>query len=272
LLKYLFIKRRFNYKTTDKSFFSLYNLFGDAMKIYLEFILILNFLLDFMILYGTKRVLKLQKNLFRLILGGLIGSLTTFLLVAEIGGWCLFLLKIGLSFLIVLVAFGKNNLFENVFYFYLISIILGGGIYLFDLNTSASFYYLILLVGAPFLLFLVVKELICYRNTYSNKYEVFIYIKEKLYRMEGFIDTGNQLTSPFKGEPVILVNLELPIDTVIYVPYKALNTSGVIPCIRPDKVIINQKVFKHCLIGFSKDKFQLKGLNCILPNKFKEEL
>lgn len=242
------------------------------MKIYLEFIFLINFLLDFMILYGTKRVLKLQRNLFRLMLGGMIGSFTTVFLLIDVGGIALFFIKACFSFLIVLIAFGKKHLFENVFYFYLISIILGGGIYLFDLNTSDSFYYLILLVGSPFLLYLVVQELVRYRNTYSNKYEVFIYIKKKLYRMEGFIDTGNQLTSPFKGEPVILVNLELPIDRVIYVPYKALNTSGVIPCIRPDKVIINQKEFKNCLIGFAKDKFQLHGLNCILPNKFKEEL
>lgn len=90
--------------------------------------------------------------------------------------------------------------------------------------------------------------------------------------MEGFIDTGNRLVSPIKKEPVILVNLKLSVKKIIYVPYKALNTQGIISCIRPDKVIIGNKEFNHCLVGLAKDKFTIDGVSCILPNKFKEEL
>ena len=55
------------------------------MKIYLEYIFIINFLLDFMILYGTKRILKINKLNIRLLLSSLIGSLSTFLLLPM---WC----------------------------------------------------------------------------------------------------------------------------------------------------------------------------------------
>ena len=90
--------------------------------------------------------------------------------------------------------------------------------------------------------------------------------------MEGFVDTGNKLESPISKKSVILVNLKINTNKLIYIPYKALNTSGVIPCIRPDKVIVNDKIIDNCLIGLSKDKFELNGCNCILPNKIKEDL
>ena len=242
------------------------------MKIYFEFILLVNFLLDFMILYGTKRILKINKKLHRLLIASLVASSSTFLVLIKVDNLSLFLFKIFTSIVIILIAFGKNNLFKNLFYFYLISIILGGTMYLFDLNSSYYFNFLILLLVSPLLVYLFVKEILTYKNTYSNKYEVDIYIESKKYSLEGIIDTGNRLVSPLKKEPVILVNLKLKPKKPIYVPYKALNTTGVISCIKPDKVLIKNKEFNHCLIGLSKDKFALEGVSCILPNKFKEEL
>jgi len=172
----------------------------------------------------------------------------------------------------IYISFGKRNFFKNIFYFYLLSIILGGTIYLFDLNSSLYFNYAILITISPLIVLLTVKEFLSYKTKYPNKYEVSIYIKNKLYSLEGFVDTGNRLTSLIKKEPVILVNLKIPSKKIIYVPYKALNTEGVISCIRPDKVIVGNKEFNHCLIGLAKDKFNIDGSNCILPNKFKEEL
>ena len=60
-------------------------------------------------------------------------------------------------------------------------------------------------------------------------------------------------------------------NNIIYVPYLTLNNRGVIPCIKPDKVIINNKDLSDCLIGLVKNKFNLEE-NCILPNIFKEKL
>ncbi|MCI8460104.1 MAG: hypothetical protein HFE81_01780 [Bacilli bacterium] len=242
------------------------------MKVYFEFIFVINFLLDFMLLYGTKKVLKLNKKIYRLLFGSTIGSLTTFLLFIELSNIELLILKTIISSAIILVSFGKDNYLKNLFYFYLISIILGGTIYLFDLNSNYYFNFLILLTVSPIIIYLIVKELIAYKNTYSNKYEVLIYIKNKKYSLEGFIDTGNRVESLIKKEPVILVNLKIPAKNVIYVPFKTLDNEGVISCIRPDKVLVGNKEFNHCLIGLAKDKFQIDGVNCILPNKFKEEL
>lgn len=225
-----------------------------------------------MILYGTKRILKINIANYRLILGGIFGSISTFLIFFDLNNSILLLVKLFLSIGIIIITFGFKNFFTNIIYFYLISIILGGTIYLFDLSSNYYFNYLILLILSPIIIFILIKEFLSYKDTYTNKYEVEIYINKKKYALEGFIDTGNRLISPIKKVPVILVNLNLTPKKVIYIPYKALNTSGIIPCLKPDKVIINNKDFSNCLIGLAKDKFTISGVNCILPNKFKEEL
>lgn len=242
------------------------------MKIYIELVFIVNFLLDFIILYGTKRLLKLNKSNKRLLLASIIGSLSTIIVFLKITNIILIILKILLSLILIIVSFGKNNILINTFYFYLISIIVGGTIYLFDLNKSLYFNYLILIILSPIIIYLLIKELNKHRLNINDKYLVEITISKKKYKLEGFIDTGNRLSSPIKKEPVILVNLKINYNKVIYIPYKALNTEGIIPCIKPDKIMINNKQIKNYLVGLATDKFTIDNVNCILPNKLKEDL
>ena len=241
------------------------------MKIYYEEVFILNFLLDFMILFGTKRILKINKNIIRIIFGSIIGSFTTILLFYKISSIDLLFLKMIFSFIMIIISFGINNLFRNIFYFYIISIIIGGFFYLFDINSNIIITHILLVLGSLFIIYILYKEIFNYREKHNNKYLVDIYYRGKCYKLEGFIDTGNRLES-MNRESVILTNLNINSKKIIYVPYKALNTSGVIPCIRVDKIIIDNNIISNCLIGLSKDKFSIDGLNCILPNKLKEKL
>ena len=235
------------------------------MKIYLEEVFILNFLLDFMILYGTKRILKRNNKMSRVIIGSIVGSFTTFLLFINISNFILLICKLFISCILILIVFGYKNLFKNIIYFYLLSIIIGGSAYLLNINNK-----FFLIVSSFIVISILIKEFLSYKEIYSNKYLVTIILNKKKYNFEGFIDTGNRLVDPISKKSVILVNLNISSKNIIFVPYKALNTSGVIKCIKPDKVIINDKEF-NCLVGISKDKFSLEE-NCILPNKLKEEL
>ena len=241
------------------------------MKIYFEAVLILNFLLDFMILYGTKRILKINKKLIRIVFGSIFGSFTTFLLLIDINNIELIIIKTIFSILIIIISFGINNILRNIFYFYVISIILGGSFYLLDFNKSIYLTYMIMIIFSFIIIYIIVHELINYKNNISNKYLVNIYYRNKLYKLEGFIDTGNRIVSPIDKKSVILTNLNIKSERIIYVPFVSLNNKGIIPCIRPDRVIINNIEFNNCLIALARDKFNLEE-NCILPNKFKEEL
>ena len=225
----------------------------------------MNFLLDFMILYGTKRILKRNNKLVRIVIGSIIGSFTTFILFINISNLIIFILKIIISIILVLICFGFKNIIKNIIYFYLLSITIGGSAYLFNINNK-----MFLVLSSFAVIVILIREFILYKEIYPNKYLVTIIIGKKKYLLEGFIDTGNRLVDPISKKSIVLVNLNINSNSIIYVPYKALNTTGVIKCIKPDKLIINNREF-DCLIGISKDKFSLDE-NCILPNKLKEEL
>lgn len=239
------------------------------MKIYLDLILIINFIIDYLLLYGTKKILKNKTSIKRILLGSIIGSISSLLMIYQNN----IIMKILLSILIIIITFGINNIIKNITYFYLLSIILGGTLYLFDLNIYKLNYQILLLIS-PILIYLYIKENIKYKNIYLNNYIVEIYINNKLYKLEGMIDTGNELKDPYKKRSIILVNINLDYRKFkyLFVPFNALNTQGIIPCIKPDKIIINNKIFTNYLIGLSKDKFHLNGVECILPNTIKEEL
>lgn len=256
------------------------------MKVYLDLVLLLNFFFDFLLLYGTSKILKEFISIKRLILGSITASLSILLLFININSIELFFIKLIISIGIILVTFGKNNFFKNISYFYLLSIILGGFLYLFNIsftyknqgilfiNTGLSINFILFLIVSPIIIFCYVKEHILYKNTYGNIYKVLIFIDKKKYQLKGMVDTGNQLKDPYKGRSVILVNNNINIlgKDIIYVPYKALNTTGVIKCYKASKVVIDEVEFSNCLIGVSKDKFSLNNVDCILPNIFKEDL
>ena len=54
--------------------------------------------------------------------------------------------------------------------------------------------------------------------------------------------------------------------------YKTITNNGVIPCIKPEKIVIDDKEYKNLLIGNIKNRFQLENADCILPNCLKEDL
>lgn len=243
---------------------------GDKMKVYLDSLLILNLFIDYFILYGTKRLLKRKTSIKRLILGSIIGSLTTFTVFLKLTSLKLLIIKLILSIFIILVTFGKRNFIENIFYFYIISIIIGGVLYL--INIRLNYFSLLLII--PIIINVYINKIKEYKLNIKNNYIVEIIIKDKVYKLEGMIDTGNHLEDPFKKRGVILVNINIDYTKYkyLYVPYHALNYNGLIPCIKPDKIIIDNKVLNNYLIGISKDKFNLNGSECILPNKIQEDL
>ncbi len=256
------------------------------MKIYLDLVILINFFFDFIIIFATKCILKENAKLIRLIMAAIIGSASIILLFIPLNSFSLFLLKLLISIIIILTAFGRRNFFKNLTYFYLVSIILGGFLYLLDIsytyenkgllffNNGLVLNFVVMIIISPIIIYLYVKEQKSYKNKYSSIYTTEIYINNKIYKLKSILDTGNNLKDPYSKKSVILINNNIKITKkeFLYVPYKALNTEGIIKCFKPDRVIINDKLFKNCLIGLSKERFSLDDIDCILPNTFKEDL
>ena len=74
------------------------------MKVYLDSLLILNLFIDYFILYGTKKLLKRKTSIKRLILGSIIGSITTFTVFLKLTSLKLLIIK-----LITTKSFSKQS-------------------------------------------------------------------------------------------------------------------------------------------------------------------
>ena len=252
------------------------------MKIYVDLVLSLNFFIDFLILYGVNKTLKENRKIINLLKGALFGSLTVLILFLKLNKIEIIIYKIVISILINLITFGFKNIKKDIIYFYLISIIIGGSLYLIDINNKIeingliytnngrSLNKLVIIISIPLIILETLKELKSNKYINSNIYQVKIFIDKKTYSLKALLDTGNNLKDPIMKRPVLIINNTYNINNnkkIVYVPYKALNTTGIIKCFRPDKIEIN-----NILSGQSNDSLNINNVDCILPSKLKEEL
>ena len=248
------------------------------MTIYLDLVFFINFIMDFYILSGVKFLLKLQTKLYRVLLGTVVGSLSIILLFFKLSIIEFNILKIIISILMVLVTFGYNRFFNRIFYLYIISIVLGGSLYLINdslgyevdgfifINNGYSINLILLLVLSPFILFLYIYNFIKYKKNINTKFDVIIKFKNKSINVEGFLDTGNMLIDPYFKRPIVLLNkkyIDLRGKKIIYVPFSSLNNNGLLKCIVPEYILINNIKLNNFLIGVSEN---LK-YDCILNER-----
>lgn len=105
------------------------------MKIYIDLFFLFNVIMDFMIILGTSIILKRNSNLIRIIISSLIGGLSSILLFGNINK---ILIEVISIIVMMLISFGYKGIkyvLRNIFYMYLLSTLIGGIIYLFNVKT-----------------------------------------------------------------------------------------------------------------------------------------
>lgn len=242
------------------------------MTVYIDLVMLLNIVLDSILLMSVSVLLGRNVRIKRIVLGSLIGSVSTLILFISITSLELLILKFILGIIMCIVTFGYVNIkytLNNVFYLYIISFIIGGGLTL--IKDYGYYNYFILIMGFIIISILFIKQMKKYQDNYSNYYKVDIYIKGNLYKLNGYLDTGNKLYDQYKNRPIILISKKINynLEDIIYVPYVSLNNESLVKCLKSDKVIVNNKVFNNYLIGLSDKKFHIDGVNCILHSKMK---
>lgn len=242
------------------------------MIIYIDLVCLLNVFLDFILLMSVSITLTRNTKLKRIILGSLIGGASTLLLFININNVILFLFKIILGIIMTLVTFGYKDIrytFNNLFYLLTISFSVGGVMYLF--LDKKIYNYLFLIIGFLIVCFIYVKQSKKLKNNYNNYYHIDLYLKNKKISLTGYLDTGNKLYDNYKHRPIILTDkkIEYDLEDIIYVPYVSLNSESILKCIKIDKIVINNHIFKNYLLGLSNRKFRIDGVNCLLHSKMK---
>ena len=255
------------------------------MKIYLDLIMILNFFFDFILLLSVSIILRRNADIYRLMLGSFIGGLSIILLFININSLELFLYKIIISILMVLISFKYINIkytIKNLLYFYSSSIILGGFLYFLNIqfsyknnglifyNNGLSINVIILIILSPLIIYLYIKQGLWLKNNYSNYYKVKLFYNNKIINLNGYLDTGNTLKSPFSNKPIILITKKIECLNYFYLPYKTISNVGILKCFKADIEIKNVKY--HIIVGLLDKKINLDGVDCLLNRKIMEEI
>lgn len=239
------------------------------MKIYIDLFFIFNTIMDMIIITSVSILLKRNTTYKRIIISSLLGGLSSLILFTNINKLLLELITI---IIMILIAFKYKNiryLITNIIYTYILSILLGGLIYLFNSKVTLNTYlnYLVIIVLSIEVMTLYIKETKKQKNTYNNYYKVDIYFKgkEKI-SLIGFLDTGNNLYDPYKKRPIILIDEKYKQeDKYILVPYHTFSGEGLLKCIKPEKIYIEKIGYKtNLLVAFSSAPNLINGVEVIL--------
>ena len=249
--------------------------------------MILNFFFDFILLLSVSIILRRRASIYRLMFGSFIGGLSILLLFININSIELFLFKILISIFMIIISFGFKNIkytLKNFIFLYLSSIILGGFLYLLNLefsykkvgiiffNNGLSVNFIFLVLFSPLIIYIYIKQGLMLKNYYNEYYKITIIYNNKAYELTGFFDTGNNLVDPITLKPVILIDLDIKCDKFYYIPYKVVNNEGLLKCFKADKVIINNKVINKVIVGIMNSKIKMDGIDCLLNKKLLEEI
>lgn len=249
------------------------------MTVYIDGVLFLNFAFDFILLLTTSIVLKRNTKIFNLVLGAFIGSLSTLILFINVNSIQLFIIKIYLSILMNLFSFYYKDIkytLTNITTFYIVSILLGGFLYMLNIefsykhegiifyNNGLSINVIILFIISPIILYIYVKQSKMFQKKIKNYHKVNIKIGKKELSLNGFLDTGNTLT--YKGKPVIITNIKNTFrKKKIFVPYAVINGAGLLECIETQIYIPDMGTY-DVLLGFS-DNLNISGVDVLLNGK-----
>ncbi|MBQ1813169.1 MAG: sigma-E processing peptidase SpoIIGA [Bacilli bacterium] len=257
------------------------------MKVYIDVIFFINIFFDFILLLSVSLILRRNVKIYKIILGSIVGGISILFLFLPINKITLFFLKIIIAILMCITAFNYKDIkytIKNIIFLYLISVLLGGALYLLNIefsykNNGLIFYHnglsiniILIIIVTPIILYFYVKEMKDLKNNYSKYYKVNIYFKSKKnILLNGFLDTGNNLIDPYKKRPIIIVNYNkirkyVLNEKELLVPYSNINNNSIMRCIKVNKVVINDVEYKNILLGFSINKIRLDGIDCILNN------
>ena len=249
------------------------------MVIYVDLLLILNFIYDFFLLMTVSVTLKRNIKIKRLFLGAFLGMFSTFLIFLKFNKYIILLLKIVTSIVMNLITYGFKDIkyfLNNILYLYMSSVILAGFLYFLKIEFNNLSYIIILLIG-PLILYLYIKEQKKYKEIINFYKKVTLILpNNKKIILNGFVDTGNKLKDPITNKYIILINKSklkgiYNIRSPIYVPVNTINKHSLLECIKIKKLFIDNIQYNNYLLGLSQDFKGFDGVDCLLNYKILEE-
>lgn len=189
--------------------------FVNEQVVYADLTFLINFIMDFLILWATGKLIGIRLSYTRLVIASLLGGLYAVGYLFLDLFWYSLPMKFLFSILLVTVGLFPTNIQvfkKSILYFYSISFFVAGATmassFLYKTNQfTFSFSYLWLGGGVLAVILLGIfgkrylrKQLI--PNLF--KYKVKLNFAGSLCEGEGFLDTGNSLKDPLTNKPVLV--------------------------------------------------------------------
>ncbi|MDD6272538.1 MAG: sigma-E processing peptidase SpoIIGA [bacterium] len=238
---------------------------------YLDELIILNFIIDYLLLDTLRNLLKINISKKRIILASLVGEISLIFLFVNLNNYVLTFIKILLCLIMILVCFGFNDyktLIKNTVYYYLMSFFLGGSLFYLREDGLIKYKYCLFLI--PIIINIYKYFEYDLKKILNTRYKVTIYLNNgKILYLNGYMDSGNELIEPYSNKKVIIINQEVD-ENYYLVPYSTINNTSLIKCFNPKKVYIDGiGERKDISVGVVNKKFV--GYNCLLNYKLMEE-
>jgi len=254
--------------------------------VYVDVLLIINYIINLLLVLCTAKISGIKPQRRKIVAAALFGSLCSLtIFLPFLGFFAELLLKLAISALIVRIAMPYDSAREYLrrwFAFFAVNFFFAGsmlgiwmaftpqwmmyynGVVYFDISTIS-------LIGATiaaYLLLSLMSRVSRAGRLQGDLCKVRIYLGERMCELSGLIDSGNSLSEPFSGMPVMvcwleevrqlmspqvadcimngdfsgLLELDIPFRLV---PYSAVGGGGVLPAFTPDKLIVRDKQGAH---------------------------
>lgn len=194
------------------------------MYIYAEYLIMENVIINYIILYVTKKITRTETSKLRLLIAALIGSVYTLVMFfPSLNFMTKFTVKVAISVLIIIFAFNPekfSNFIRLLSTFYVTAFVFAGATFalFYVMNTNFSVYngvfYIkdfpirFLILGIT-LSFILIKYVFKYLQIKLGKTDVLtnviINLNNKQANIVALVDTGNSLKEPISQRPVIIV-------------------------------------------------------------------
>ena len=252
------------------------------MEVYAEYLFLENFLMGILILYLSGKIAGLTTSKKRLILGGILCGLFSFIIFVRNMGMLLgVLVKIAFSLLLAHVAFDKKIL-KGTILIYIVSVFMGGMtiLLLYLIRIRGLTNNAVLYVGDITYMNVVFGAVVSYITIIAfSKVMEAKQLKERVFttitiEIEGhtvihraLIDSGNFLRDPLSGKAVAIISQSAAVqfknmDHVDFssryclIPYHAIGTkNGMLEGYRVDNAWVNGRALGSIIVAVYDTEF-----------------
>lgn len=251
-------------------------------ELYIDVLFLVNFLMDYLLLLITRKVLRCRGSYGRICLGAALGACLTCLITvvqipyAFIKVILFHILVTAVMLVTGLSVHGIRNLVKGAVTLYISSFLVGGVFSFLNQYVQIGSLFFAFAIVSYYLASGALKMLGWLFRFGECHYQVILYLGEKKCEAEAILDTGNRLTDQVTGSAVSIISRrtaekllgkEIP-ENFRYIPYRTIgNQKGVIPVMTVDRIKVTGKEeqwFESPLIGISGDPSFGKEYDMIL--------